>query len=41
MGMLKTYIPLLLAGAAFEALGAQSCATLPLVTPDGTVFIMR
>ena len=31
MGMLKTYIPLLLAGAAFEALGAQSCATLPPV----------
>ena len=31
MGMLKMYIPLLAAGAAFEALGAQSCATLPPV----------
>ena len=41
MGMLKTYIPLLLAGAAFEALGAQSCATLPLATHVDTVFIMR
>ena len=41
MDMLKIYIPLLAAGVAFEALGAQSCATLPFVTPDGTVFIMR
>ena len=41
MGMLKMYIPLLAAGAAFEALDVQSCATLPLVAPDGTAVVMR
>ena len=30
------YIPLLVAGAAFEALGAQSCATLPSVVHADT-----
>ena len=29
MDMLKRYIPLLVAGVAFEAAGAQSCAALP------------
>ena len=36
MDVLKMYIPLLVAGAAFAAAGAQSCATLPLVSHADT-----